>query len=81
MEITLLYFAQLADLAGKTEETRHLTEESTDPATLYQALCEEYNFPLQFEQVQVAVNHQLARQATTLRNGDTIAFLPPMAGG
>ena len=79
MQIQILYFAQLADLAGKTEESRTLSEPS--PAALYESLKAEYAFPHTFTQLQVAINHELSAHATALKDGDSIAFLPPMTGG
>lgn len=79
MKIQILYFAQLADLAGKTEETRELTDAS--PAALYAELKENFHFPHEFTQLQVAINHQLSAHETPLKDGDSIAFLPPMTGG
>lgn len=79
MQIKILYFAQLADLIGKTEETRQLNDPS--PAALYASLQESYRLPHSFDQLQVAINHQLSAHQTALKNGDSIAFLPPMTGG
>jgi molybdopterin converting factor subunit 1 len=79
MQIKVLYFAQLADLAGKTEETRELSDSS--PAALYEQVREAYNFPHTFKQLQVAINHELSAHETELKDGDNIAFLPPMTGG
>jgi molybdopterin synthase sulfur carrier subunit len=79
MHIKILYFAQLADLAGKAEETRELSDPA--PAALYASLREAYQFPHSFTQLQVAINHQLSAHQTALKDGDSIAFLPPMTGG
>lgn len=79
MTIKILYFAQLADLTGKTEETRTLSDPS--PAQLYESLKAEYHLPHSFRQLQVAINHQLSAHETELKDGDEIAFLPPMTGG
>ncbi|WP_269522371.1 MoaD/ThiS family protein [Coraliomargarita parva] len=79
MEVKILYFAQLADLADKSEETRQLG--SSSPAALYADLQNEYGFPHRFKELQVAINHQLSAHATELKAGDSIAFLPPMTGG
>jgi molybdopterin synthase sulfur carrier subunit len=79
MQIQILYFAQLADLAGKTEESR--TIEDASPAKLYMQLKEAYQFPHEFKQLQVAINHELSAHETELKDGDSIAFLPPMTGG
>lgn len=79
MQIQILYFAQLADLAGKTQESRKIDQAS--PAELYATLKEAYHFPHEFTQLQVAINHQLSAHETPLHDGDSIAFLPPMTGG
>lgn len=79
MKIKILYFAQLADLAGKQEEYRTLSDSS--PATLYATLRQEYNFPHAFKELQVAINHQLSAHQSSLSEGDEVAFLPPMTGG
>jgi len=79
MKIRILYFAQLADLAAKTEEVRSI--EDSSPAQLYADLRANYKFPHTFEQLQVAINHQLSAHETELQDGDSIAFLPPMTGG
>ena len=79
MQIKILYFAQLADLAGKNEESRAIVDAS--PATLYAELKQAYRFPHEFTQLQVANNHQLSAHETPLQDGDSIAFLPPMTGG
>lgn len=79
MQIKILYFAQLADLAGKAEESRTIDDAS--PAKLYAAIKQAYQFPHEFTQLQVAINHQLSAHESKLKDGDLIAFLPPMTGG
>jgi molybdopterin synthase sulfur carrier subunit len=79
MQIQILYFAQLADLAGKGEESREI--EDASPAALYATLKAQYHFPHEFNQLQVAINHQLSAHKTELQDGDSLAFLPPMTGG
>ena len=79
MKITVLYFGQLAELAKKSEETRRVSGSSL--CALYADLRKAYNFPQEFTQLQVAVNHQLSAHDSVLHNGDSVAFLPPMTGG
>ncbi len=80
MHIKILYFAQLAELAQKTEETRILQAGDT-VTSLYAELQQPYKFPHELTQIQVALNHQLSAHQASLQSGDTLAFLPPMAGG
>lgn len=79
MKIKILYFAQLADLAKKSEEYKTFTH--TSISELYEELKISYHFPLEFNQLQIAVNHQLSAHKTKLKDGDCVAFLPPMTGG
>ena len=79
MRIKILYFAQLADLAGKAEEVREFS--SITPKELYKQLAQEYQLPHKFSQLQVAINHELCAHKKELHDGDSIAFLPPMTGG
>ena len=79
MRIKILYFAQLADLAGKAEEVREFS--SITVKELYKQLAQEYQLPHKFSQLQVAVNHELCAHKKELHDGDSIAFLPPMTGG
>ena len=79
MRIKILYFAQLADLAGKAEEVRECSSITT--MELYKQLAQEYQLPHKFSQLQVAINHELCAHKKELNDGDSIAFLPPMTGG
>ena len=79
MRIKILYFAQLADLAGKAEEVREFS--SITVIELYKQLAQEYQLPHKFSQLQVAINHELCAHKKELKDGDSIAFLPPMTGG
>ena len=79
MKIKVLYFGQLAELAKKSEETKYVSDSSL--CALYADLRKTYNFNQEFTQLQVAVNHQLSAHNTELRDGDSVAFLPPMTGG
>ena len=79
MRIKILYFAQLADLAGKAEEVREFS--SITVMELYKQLAQEYQLPHKFSQLQVSINHELCAHKKELNDGDSIAFLPPMTGG
>jgi len=79
MKVNILYFAQLAELAGRSEEVVELSDSS--PQALYLILKERYGFPHDFEHIQVAINHELSAQPQKLNDGDTVTFLPPMTGG
>lgn len=78
-KISLLYFAIFRDLAGKREES--LTCQASSPHDLYQELQTRYAFPAFGEHLKVAINNEFAAWHDTIQDGDTIAFIAPVAGG
>lgn len=79
-EIQVLYFAALREAAKRESETVALTEGDT-AAAVYQRLAAQHGFALPQERLRCAVNHQFAAWDTALKAGDTLAFIPPVAGG
>ncbi|MCH6258256.1 MoaD/ThiS family protein [Puniceicoccaceae bacterium K14] len=79
MSIDIQYFAILKDQSGLSSET--LTEPYKDPAAAYQALREKHNFTLRQENLKVAINDEFANWDTPLKEGDSLVFIPPVAGG
>lgn len=73
------YFAILREQRGATEET--LTTDATTPAALYEQLRGKYGFTLPAERVRAAVNDEFVAATATLRDGDRVVFIPPVAGG
>ena len=79
MWITVKYFAVLAECAQKSEEQIELKDFSI--ASLYQQLKEQYGFPLEFDEVRTALNTRYVEPETPLKEGDTLVFIAPVAGG
>jgi molybdopterin converting factor subunit 1 len=77
--ISIQYFAILREQRGATRE--QLTTAATTPETLYQELRAKYNFTLPAERIRAAVNGEFVTATTSLREGDEIVFIPPVAGG
>lgn len=73
------YFALLREQAGRSEET--VTSTAATPAMLYRELQGRYPFRLQKEQLRVAVNTEFSDWQAPLASGDTVVFIPPVAGG
>jgi len=73
------YFALLREQAGRTEE--RVTTAASTPAELYAELQARYPFKLGREQLRVAVNAEFRDWATPLADGDSVVFIPPVAGG
>jgi molybdopterin converting factor subunit 1 len=81
MRVTVRLFARLRELAGTGELTREVPDEST-VATVWEHLVHDYPAMAAYQpSVSCAVNADYARFKTTVRDGDEIAFLPPVSGG
>ena len=77
--INLQYYAQLREQAGAGGE-----QLSTGAATLrelYDELRTLHSFSLPADALKVAVNARFSDWDTALHEGDTVVFIPPVAGG
>lgn len=79
MQLHIQYFALLREQRGVTEET--LETEAATPTELYEELRAKHAFTLPADNVRAAVNGDFVLADATLRPGDTIVFIPPVAGG
>ncbi len=73
------YFAQLREQRGLAGEA--CATEAETPAGLYAELRARHAFSLPAERLRVSLNHEFAPWTATLRDGDAVAFIPPVAGG
>lgn len=81
MRVRLLFFAVLRDIAGTGERDIELVEGST-PYDVWQSLRESYPKLADYtEPPLVAINEAYAAPGAALRDGDELAFIPPVAGG
>ena len=78
-KLTIRYFALLREQAGRSEET--ITSDAADARALYAELSAAHGLQLRPEQLRVAVNATFADWSQPLAEGDTVVFLPPVAGG
>jgi molybdopterin converting factor subunit 1 len=79
MTYKLLYFASLADRAGRAEELRDTN--ARNPRDLYDEVAREHAFAFAPEHVRVAVNGAMVGWEHALADGDEVVFLPPVSGG
>jgi MoaD family protein len=79
MQLTIQYFALLREQAGRSIET--LETLAATPADLYAELNARYGFTLAQERLKVAVNNDFADWSRRLVAGDSVVFIPPVAGG
>lgn len=78
--VHILYFASLASLANRDEETIQVAEDA-DLAQIYTQLATQYQFSLERPRLAVAINHEICNWQTPVKPGDIVAFIPPVAGG
>lgn len=79
MNLKLLYFASLADRAGRSEET--LDSTARTPRELYAEVAAAHGFAFRAERLRVAVNGAFVGWDHALGAGDEVVFLPPVSGG
>ena len=77
MEIQVIFFGSLIDVTAISFGNVH---GSTDTDSLQQLLHQQYP-GLQSCKYLIAVNQKMIQQNTQLKNGDTVALMPPFSGG
>lgn len=77
--VHLEFFARLREEAGCGR--LDLDTGAITPADLYVELSQSHRLSLPARVLRVAINARYAAMDTPLRDGDTIAFIPPVAGG
>ena len=77
-QIHVEYFAILREHTGRNAED--LTTEALTVAELFDELNRRYEFP-EVGRMKVAVNDEFGDWNSSLTDGDTVVFIPPVAGG
>jgi molybdopterin converting factor subunit 1 len=81
MHVRLLHFASFREALGRDEESREVMD-GTRVRDLWQTLGSESAALGRFRTPPpAAVNREYVLPDTVLRDGDEVAFLPPVAGG
>ena len=81
MRVTVRLFARLRDIAGAAELRREVGPDATI-RTVWTQLVNEFPDLGGYERsISSAVNADYARMDDRVRDGDEIAFLPPVSGG
>jgi molybdopterin converting factor subunit 1 len=81
VRVTVRLFARLRDIAGTAELTREADSGDTI-GSIWQQLVREYPEFAGYERsISSAINADYARMDHRVRDGDEIAFLPPVSGG
>ena len=83
--VTVLYFARLREALGTGSEELALPAGSVDLAVLQKTLvsrggawAQEFG---QSKSIRAAVNQEMAAPDTPVKDGDEVAFFPPVTGG
>lgn len=79
LSVRIQYYALFREQAGRSEETIDTT--ATTAAQLYSELQGRHPFSLAPAQLKVAINDEFSDWNTPLANGDSVVFIPPVAGG
>lgn len=78
-EIVVEYFAKLSQEAGMNSET--LRTSTATLAGLWEEVRLRHHFTLDLPHIKPALDNEFADWETPLASGQTIAFMPPFAGG
>jgi len=76
MNITVKYFASLREQQGKSEEILDLNEE-TSIAEVWESVTGSN----EAENVLMAINMEYVKPDAIVKDGDEVAFFPPVTGG
>ena len=77
--VRVQYFAILREQRGEAQET--VATGANTAGELYAELRARHGFTLPADRLRAAVNDEFAPWSAALRDGDTLVFLPPVAGG
>jgi molybdopterin-guanine dinucleotide biosynthesis protein A len=77
--IKVQYYALLREQAGRSDES--LVTGARTPRELYEELKTRHPFSLAPQMLRVAVNAEFGDWSQTLADGDSVVFIPPVAGG
>lgn len=77
--IRIEYFAILREERGQREE--ELDTDAATPLALFDELRTRHGFSLDPDRLKVVVNETFVEWDEPLAEGDTVVFIPPVAGG
>ena len=81
MRVTIRLFARLRDITGSAELPREVGPDATIRTVWHQLVREFPDLERYERSISSAVNADYARMDDRVRDGDEIAFLPPVSGG
>jgi molybdopterin converting factor subunit 1 len=81
MNVRVLFFGSLKEICGIAPETVSLPDDSTLSVLLEQFRSSKPELQQFLPSIAVSVNLEYANENTRLKDGDEVAFLPPVSGG
>jgi molybdopterin converting factor subunit 1 len=79
--ITMVYFAQAREAAGRSSERLDFSGTPRVAEALARVLGLHPGLKTLEKVVKIAVNEEITSENVLLRDGDRVALLPPVAGG
>jgi molybdopterin converting factor subunit 1 len=81
--VTVKYFANLKQMAGKDEDQFDINEGTTleQLSDLIKQSVPQLGDMVREKKVMISVNYDVVPLDTVLKNGDEVALLPPFSGG
>lgn len=81
MQVTVLFFGVLKDLAGRSSDVLTLPEEATAADVIAHYAKQLSALQGKLSSIAVSVNQEYSGMETKLHAGDEVGFLPPVSGG
>lgn len=79
MSITVKYFASLRERLGRSEDQLELSGDNSTVAEIWQRVSEsEQELP---DNILTAINMEYVKPDARVKDGDEVAFFPPVTGG
>lgn len=78
MKVNVRYFASVRDRMGRSEETVSVQQATLTVEDLWKQVSKGESLP---SSTLIAVNMEYTDATQTLKNGDEVAFFPPVTGG
>lgn len=81
MRVAVVFYARLADLAGRREWPATVSDGATAGDVWEAALAAFPALSAMSGRISCAINAEFARMNARVHDGDEVAFLPPVSGG
>ena len=81
MKVKVLYFASCREIVGERQAEMELSEGATVSDLVTQVASEHPRFQELAKTAMVSVNQEYVDPSHSLREGDEVAFIPPVSGG